>query len=330
MSRLAGLEREPYRYGFFAALRLLECAHADRPRIGSAARPGDEPVRIGQEPSLIFAPSSLASFRGGADGRPAELAVHFLGLFGPNGPLPLHLTEYARDRRRNHDDETFARFCDVFHHRLLSLFYRAWAQAQPTVQFDRPGDDRFATYVGALFGLGTPGLRDRDELPDRAKLHFAGHLAGGSRHPDGLRAILAGFFEAPVAIEEFVGLWIPLPRRARCRLGASPATGSLGTTAVVGSRIWDAQQKFRIRIGPVGIDRYRALLPGSGALERMRAAVRNYVGDEMIWDVRIVLRKEDVPVARLGQRGRLGWTSWLAGPPRENDADDLVLHPGEA
>src|SRR6478609_2460492 len=72
-----------------------------------------------------------------------RLYVTFGGMFGPQGPLPLHLTEYARDRIINSADPTFARFLDIFHHRMLSLVYRAWADAQPTVQFDRPESDRF-------------------------------------------------------------------------------------------------------------------------------------------------------------------------------------------
>ncbi len=112
--------------------------------------------------------------------------MHFLGLFGPDGPLPLHLTEYARDRQRNHNDPTLQRFIDLFHHRGLSLFYRAWADVRPTVSFDRPQRDRFGHYVGALIGLSTPGLRNRDAMPDLTKLHFAGLLAAQTEKRRGI------------------------------------------------------------------------------------------------------------------------------------------------
>jgi predicted component of type VI protein secretion system len=46
---------------------------------------------------MIFAPAELAAWWP-ASGRPARLLVYFFGLLGPNGPLPLHLTEYARER----------------------------------------------------------------------------------------------------------------------------------------------------------------------------------------------------------------------------------------
>src|SRR4051794_8814689 len=154
------LREKPHFYNYFAVMRLLEALHADRPRFGRSRRPAEDVLRLAQEPSVTHAPSAIAGFERGSEGRPDRLLVHFFGLFGPDGPLPLHLTEYARERRRNHNDPTFQRFADLFHHRLLSLFYRAWADVRPTVSFDRPTEDRFGFYLGALIGLSTADLRD--------------------------------------------------------------------------------------------------------------------------------------------------------------------------
>ncbi len=171
---LRALRATPFEHGFLHAVRRLECLHQDEPRVGQSVRPREDPIRLGQEPSLAFAPATLAALAPANDVRPARLDVRFYGLFGPNGPMPLHLTEYARDRLRNGDDPTLARFADVFHHRLLTLFYRVWAAAQPTVSLDRPEADRFGTYVAALFGLGLPSLVERDAMADLAKKHYAG------------------------------------------------------------------------------------------------------------------------------------------------------------
>lgn len=323
---LEQLGRTPHAFDFFQALRRLESAHPDKPRIGEAKRPADEPIRLGQEPTLAFAPSTLASLRRRGS-RPPRLEVFCFGLFGPNGPLPLHLTEYARDRLRNHDDPTFARFADVFHHRLLTLFYRAWASLQPAVSYDRPERDRFGEYLGAVFGLGTPALRNRDAAPDLAKLYYAGLLAGPTHHADGLRAMLGDYFGVPVAIEQFVGQWIELSEDNMTRLG-DPDTGALGITAVAGSRVWDVQHKFRIRVGPIGYADYRHLLPGGDSLERLVALVRNYIDDGLNWDLQLVLKKEEVPPLQLGESGQLGWTTWAASAPLDEDADDLMLDAG--
>jgi len=321
----AALREAPYAFHVFQALRRLECRYWDKPRLGQALRPSDEPVRLTQAPSLAFAPSTLAAFDPG-NAHPPRLAQYFFGLFGPQGPLPLHLTEYAYERQRQHGDPTFARFLDVFHHRLLCLFYRAWANAQPAVSFDRPEEDRFAVYVGSLFGLGMPSLWRRDAVPDLAKWHYAGRLVAQTRHPEGLQAILADFFKLPVSIETFVGHWLALDPQSQCRLGDSEATGLLGETAVIGTRVWDCQHKFRLVIGPLRLAEYQRFLPNGASLTRLAAWVRNYIGDELIWDVNLILRKDEVPPLQLGSEiNRLGWTSWLTSQPMAADADDLYL-----
>ena len=187
---LVELQDRPFHFDFLQALRRLECLYRDKPRIGTSARPAEDAVRLTQEPSLAFAPATLASFEPGTAGRPWRLASRFFGMFGPNGPLPLHLTEYARDRLRNHDDPTIVRFLDMFHHRMLTLFYRAWADAEPTTHLDRPESDRFATFVGSLLGIGLPTLRHRDAMPDMAKLFFAGRFACQARNKEGLEEAL--------------------------------------------------------------------------------------------------------------------------------------------
>lgn len=321
------LEREPERFDFFQALRRLECAHADKPRLGEALRSNDDPVRLGEEPSLAFAPRTVASFRRPRADRPPRLSVFSFGLFGPNSPLPLHLTEYARDRLRNFNDPTFARFADLFHHRLLCLFYRAWANARPTVHYDRPESDRFAFYVGSLCGLGMPSLRNRDDLPDLTKLHYAGRLAGPARGAEGLRDLLAAFFQVPLEIEQFVGHWLELPEQSRCRLGESATTGALGETAILGGRVWTCQQKFRVVMGPLTLRDYRRLLPGGESQKRLVSLVRTYLGDELTWDVNLILRRDEVPPLGLDGTAQLGLTTWCASRPPETDPKELTLKP---
>jgi type VI secretion system protein ImpH len=321
------LRAAPYAFDFFQALRRIDAANPERPRLGEAARLGDEPVRVGQLPSLIFAPSTLADFQPPSAGRPARLSTYFFGLFGPSGALPLHLTEYARDRARNADDLSFIRFVDLFHHRMLSLYYRAWAQAQPTVGFDRPSADRFAAFVASLFGLGMPALRDRDGMSDLVKLHFSGRLALQTRPAEGLRSIIADYFKLPVEIEQFFPQWVRLPRRSLCMLGQSAETGSLGATASVGERFHVYHHKFRIRIGPMSFNDFKRLLPDGRSLSRLLPLVRNYIGDELSWDVMLILIKAEVPSVQLGQAGMLGWTSWLGDRRTDLDASDLVLEP---
>jgi type VI secretion system protein ImpH len=324
---LAAVARAPHRYDFFSLLRAIECACPERLRLGQATRPVDEPIRMGQEASLAFAPTTLSYLDPGRDGRPPRLGVQFLGMLGPNGPLPIHLTEYARDRVRNAGDTTLVRFLDLFHHRVLALFYRAWANAQPTVNRDRPQGDRFVAYVGTLIGLGSPGVRDRDELPDDVKLFFAGRLAHQARNAEGLRAMIAHDLGLPTELEEFTGEWTPLLESERWRITRTAFAGALGTSTILGAHAWQRQTKFRVVFGPLKEDEFQSLLPGSRRLQRLRALVRNYVGDALNWDVRLFLDKRVSQPFRLDRITRLGWTSWLGHCPEGEGRDDLIFDP---
>lgn len=326
----AALAHEPWRYDFFQALRRVQCAHRDKPRLGRSGRASEDPLRLGQEPTLKFPPTTIARFQPGEAGRSDRLTSYFLGLFGSNGPLPTHLTEYVLERRRDAGDVTFTRFADVFHHRMLCLFFRAWADAQPTTAFDRPESDRFSAYVGSLFGLGSPQLRHRDAMPDLTKLHFAGLLAGRTRHPEGLVTILTSFFRAPVRLRQFVGHWMRLPEEYQCRFSPTASTGVLGRSATIGTRIWDCQSRFGLTIGPLSLNEYLRFLPEGSNLPRLIAIVRNTVGDELAWDLRLVLQRDEIPAARLDGTSSLGRTSWLLGRPAERDAEDYVFAPQEA
>jgi type VI secretion system protein ImpH len=318
----AALSEAPYRYDFYQTLRRLECLHDGKPRWGTALRPIDEPVRLGQDPDLSFAPAPLASFETDGGGAP-RLQVRLFGLFGPNGPMPLHITEYARERLRIAGDPTLSRFLDIFHHRFLALFYRAWAQAQPHVNRDRPKEDRFTTYIGAFLGLSPAAFRDRDALPDLAKFFHVGALIRQVRNAEGLRHILQHFFRVPVQIEEFVGHWLVLSAGERTSLSSERA--ALGAGAVVGGRVWDRQNKFRIRLGPLSLDQYESFLPGGAPLRKLVDWVRLYLCFELDWDVRLLLRQNEVPSLTLGGGQRLGWTTWLGRRRSDAHADDLCL-----
>jgi type VI secretion system protein ImpH len=324
---LRRLQETPYRFGFYQALRQIECAYPQKARIGASSRPVEDPVRFGQEPSMAFAPSTLSALKLSEQGFPPRLSVLFFGLFGPNGPLPIHLTEYARSRMRNEGDATLARFADVFHHRLLSLFYRGWADAEPTIWLDRLDDDGFSDMLAAQIGLGTPALRHRNALPDFAKLYFTGRLSSQTRSAEGLLAILRDYFHIPAVLSQFVGEWLRIPEDSRLRLGSSRLTCALGVTTTLGERVWECQQKFRLTFGPLSLQDYQRMLPGGASLSALIAIVRTYVGDEYDWDVCLILDRREVKPAILGQFGQLGWTTWLSEGPPDHDPQDLYLDP---
>ena len=324
---LLRLKNAPWAFDFFQAIRKLERALPEMPAIGHAHRPAQEAFQFCQEPSLAFATSTLHHCESENENHALRIFINFFGLLGPNGPLPLHYTDTVHDRELNQKDHAMARFLDLFNHRMISFFYRAWANHQQTVSFERGEHDRFTVYFGSLFGIGMESLRHRDAVPDLSKLHYSGHLVGQTRHAEGLQSLLMDFFQIPARIEQFIGRWIAVPAESTCRLGTSRSSGELGISTILGSQTWDCQQKFRVHMGPMSFKEYQRLLPGEKSLRRLVDWIRNYAGDQYAWDVRLTLLHSEVPTMSLGSMGQLGWTTWLNSAPATDDADDLILQP---
>jgi type VI secretion system protein ImpH len=213
----------------------------------------------------------------------------------------------------------------MFHHRMVSLFYRAWAIHQRTVGFDRPATDPFATFVGSFFGLGSQTLRDRDEVPDVAKYHFAGRLSQQVRCADGLADILTEYFGVHAEVEQFVGQWMEIPVENRCELGRSSEAGSLGVDLLLGTQTYDYQQRIRVRLGPMSLEDYLRFMPNRPSVRRLGAWVHTFCGIEVEWDIRIAIFADQVPRPQLGIIGELGWSVWLCGDAVKDDRDDLVF-----
>jgi type VI secretion system protein ImpH len=322
------LEQKVTSLDFFRAVRLIDAAHPDLPRTGHANSPQQECVRFGQRPELAFPTSTLDQFAPGNEVRPPRLDVNFFGLFGPNGPMPLHFTEYARERQRHHGDDTIVSFLNIFHHRMTSLFYRAWSSNQIAVDLDRPQEQRYTHYLGSLFGVGMDSLQDTDTVPLWAKLYFSGRMASQARNVEGLESVLAEFFAVPADVLTFVGRWIDVPQDSLCTLGRLPESSRLGGS-VLGSQVWDRQLSIRIRLGPMKLADYERLLPDGPAFQRLRAWVLNYAGTQYFWDVQLVLAANEIPSLQLGGSARLGWTTWLTSEPPQKDSEEFILTPSD-
>ncbi len=231
-------------------------------------------------------------------------------MFGPQGALPLATTDETRAWMNDRADDAFARFVDVFQRRFLALFFRAWADARPIAQHDRPDRDRFVAYIGSMIGIGTRAYRDRDSLFDFAKLEYAGLLAPRVKSASRLRSFLAGLFRTRVEIEEFVGAWLELPTSQRSRLGQ--ANASLGGDLMLGASMFSVGDRFRVRLYARDLAHYEGFLPGADFASQLADAVSLYLGREFDWDLELAIPSGAIQPARLGQGAKLGWTSWMA------------------
>jgi type VI secretion system protein ImpH len=243
--------------------------------------------------------------------------------------LPLYYSALLRERLRAHDSAMRA-FLDIFNHRAISLFYRAWEKHRFTVAYERNDKDALSPHLMDLLGLGTPGLSSRQAVADEALLFRTGLLVEHVRSAAALRALLIDYFEIPVEIEQFVGRWHPIDRDTQCCFSDSGADSErLGFGTVVGDEIWDQQSAVRIRLGPLTLEQYREFLPDGPAHKPLAALVRFFAGNELDFEVQLVLKKEETPPCALGADGpaatRLGWMTWARTAPMERDPDDTIL-----
>jgi type VI secretion system protein ImpH len=323
------LRSEPYRFEFFQAIRLLERMAPDRKPLGRFTNPADEVARLGAYTSLSFPASEIQSIDW-PEGKPPSLAVNFMGVTGPQGPLPHFYTTLILARLRS-SDRTLRDFLDLFHHRMLSFFYQAWEKYRFAVSYERGERDRFSHHLLDLIGLGTLGLQERLAVPDDAFLFFAGILGQRHHSAHALELLLNDYFEVPFEVIQLVGGWFRLDDTTECCIGErSTPSEQLGLGAVVGDEVWNQQASARIRIGPLDLENYLDFLPNGSAYEPLRALLRFWTNEEIDFEVQLILERAEVPRCQLGGEGdgapQLGWVTWMKSKPMERHPEETIFN----
>lgn len=339
------LRKEPYRFDFFQAVRLLErTLHlSDSERsfraIGTDAQPNDEIVRFRATAGRTFPPGEIDQLKAldqDLGGPPFEMTVGFMGLFGPSGVLPLHYTQMVIDSVRRRDF-ALRDFLDVFNHRVISLFFRAWEKYQLPVAYERQallgrrGEDDFTTALFSNVGFGTGRLRNRFEVDDEAFLYFSGYYSHFPRNAISLECLLGEYFGFPLSVQQFRGQWLYLDDTNCSKMAtASRPLGQncqLGKNFIVGDRVWTVEAGFRIRIGPISYDEFETMMPGAGQLTQLAQLVRTYAGLSLDFDVQPVVEGDSVPPLKLGESAnpRLGYNTWLFSGTLEGNVDDAIF-----
>ena len=323
MSYRSDLRAEPFRFDFFAVMRELERSTPKKPRVGDSTVVAEDVVALGQDPYLEFPASNISNFDETASGAP-RLKTRFLGYFGPQGALPLSSTveAFAWSTSPKRDD-SFARFTDIFANRFLQLFYRAWADARPLAQHDRPRQDRFIRYLGSMSGIGSDAFVDRDSVEDIAKIPFAGMTGSAIKSASRLRQLIRGIFKVDTDVEERIGMWLTFEPGDQMALGTNGS--SLGVDTFLGMRAYSINDKIRIGIKTTTLEQYRTFLPSGGLSERLADLVFYYLGHRFDFDVQLSLPARLAPPTRLGVSGELGWTSWISPKPVEPGNEEIYL-----
>lgn len=322
------LAEDAYSFEFFQAVSLLQRLQGHMRRVGEFGDPADEAVHFRVNPRLAFPASQIQKLDVKETG-PQEMMVNFMGLTGPSGVLPYVYSEKILEQMRARD-HSMAAFFDIFNHRAISLFYRAWQKSHVPVNYGIDKRDLMTQYLLDLAGLGTTGLRGRQEIEDEALLHYVSLLGMQARSAAALEQILSDYYTVPVEIQQFTGAWYALDPDTQCLMGdAESASRQLGGGAVVGDFVWDRQARVRIRVGPLTLAEYEDFLPGGDAYKTLRAILRFWSNQCLDFELQLVLRRDEVPAIVLDPDGdcpaRLGWVSWASTRATEYDPEDTVL-----
>jgi type VI secretion system protein ImpH len=320
---------EPYRFEFFQAVRLLEKVFPERRAVGRNAMPNEEVVRFRSRVALDFPASEVHEIKEAADPRSGderlEMVVNFMGMVGVSGVLPQPYTDLVLDRIRHRDTAMWS-FVDIFTHRAVSMFYRAWRKYRFPVGYER-GNDAFTGYLYDLVGLGTKGLRGRMSLADESLLPYAGLIAQRPHSCNALENTLSDYFGTTARVRQFFGQWLALDSADYTRLGNQNSL--LGESSIAGTRIWEQQSKFRVRLGPLDLKQFQEFLPNGSAYEPLNSIIRFMVGLEFDFDVQLLLKAQQVPSTILTTRAQrkpmLGWTSFLKTRSFTDDDEQVVL-----
>lgn len=313
---------------FFQAVHLLERYFQPPARVGHQGPVSQEIIRFRPEASLAFPSSDVSSIERlpeeGRDKPRFRVTTTFLGLYGATTPLPAFYTEEILWKER--EDDPVRAFLDIFHHRLISLFYRIWTKYRYYIQFEPEGSDEFSRRMLGLVGLGTQGLADSAGIPAVRAVRYAGLLTQQPRSASALEGVLCDFFEGiPVEVEQFSGRWVPIKSDQRSALGRRRCR--LGTDCVVGSRVYGRSSSFRVRVGPMGLNVFLGFLPGAENFEALSALTRLFVQDRLQFDVELLIQTEELPRLQLKSDGqlRLGWTTWLSSGASDGEFTRSLL-----
>ena len=326
------LFEEHYKFSFFKAVSLLESLFPDKSPLGQTLEPDQEAVRFSVKPSLAFPGSDISRLEQSADDGPAQMEVTFMGLIGPAGVMPHWYTELVYERIW-HKDRSLAGFLNIFHHRLISLFYLAWKKYRFEASYLPDARDRLSNCLLSLAGLGTPGLIERIGLPAESLAFYSGLLSRSIPSVLAIESAVEYFAGTDVNIEQFIERMLPISPEDQTRLGA--ANSHLGVDAVCGSYIRECTTKFRVNLGPVGYEKFLRFLPTGDLLPPIFALVRCMVGIEYEFEITVFLNRDEVPPCILGEETptapRLGWSTWVKSPDATHEENPAITfgEPGE-
>ena len=343
---LKKIQNAPWRYDFFQLIRILEhyredadpgrhaSTHNNQAKaasnsapVGSFYPPHEEPVRFSMNPSMSFKSASVSSLnRGGADqiahNKQWQVEVNFWGLVGSKGVLPFHYRELVLQRLRS-KDVAMKHFFDIFDHRSLSLFYRAWKKYRVAIIFEahqrldpKYNRDRYNEMIRGLLGLASKPDANFYQ-PGGAELNCAGLISRRICSPAALTQAIKQQFGLAVQILPYQGQWQAMPEDVQTRTGSLQGRNHiLGQQAILGEKTWSIQNRFTVQIQDIDYDRFIKLVSGTEMLRSMYSLIRTMAGVALDFDLSLEVQQRKLPTSRLADAHTpplLGWNTKVHG-----------------
>ncbi|WP_395479950.1 type VI secretion system baseplate subunit TssG [Candidatus Curculioniphilus buchneri] len=326
---LTDVEKFPWRFSLFSLLRYIDARSNSAYPLGRAPLPRYDIIRLGQSPTMVFVTQQIASIVTNKVKR-KRIEIYDFGLFGPDGPLPLFLTEYAYQCQHQDNDARLTEFFNLFHHRLITLLYRAWADTQACISLDRSDSHRFNNYVACLIGKKY-SLQDNNRL-SLVCYYMSGHFTRRIRNSSGLVQILEHYFRVPVTLRENLFSWITLSENQQFKLSKSIP---LGYRSYLGIAIPDRKLTIEIILGPLSKQQYQDFMINSSKsrsmygrkLTELSNLVQQYFGFEYNWQLRLILNKNHYKSCCLNWAYSLGRNCWVGLNINCQDRYDYQYYP---
>ncbi|MBR1945764.1 MAG: type VI secretion system baseplate subunit TssG [Alphaproteobacteria bacterium] len=283
---------------FFELVRRIGNGRPDFPRLGKAARPTQENVRFGQTPYLHFPPTEISEIRQGNGNAEALIMTYFFGLLGVNGPMPLEFTDNVFQRSHNYYDQTWRRFLDIINHRFLTLFYRAWAENEQAVSFDRPDDDKITDIIRSLAGAA-PDMKTSDTAFPHLMANYANHFGRPVKSRTSLEEILRRIMNVGIKVKDFVASSYDIPKGARSHLGRRD-TSVLGKNVQLGRTYMSVTREFSVETEPLPFSESRKWMPGNKGFDLINKVITSYLDRPLEYSLTFVVIGNTVPKVVFG------------------------------
>lgn len=309
---------------FYFLLRLIETLRNDLPRIGFAKTPDKEAVRLGQKPYLHFPSTSIASITGGkgVNQDSVLILVYFLGMLGTNGPMPLDVTSYIYQRAIHEYDASSSRFLDIINHRIISLYYRAFAQNEIAISFDRK-DDPIRELIKSLTGQIT---RKNSVLPAYTIESLSPFLSCRARSKDGLVCMLQNFFNLPIKVNDFKEKVQTIPKDLRLKLSDSN-NAILGVSTQLGAHYYSRTKSISIEIGPMSFTDSFEFMPKRKMFLQLCELVNLYIKKILEIDLVIKIKANTIEKTKLNGFFALGQSvHLLTHQPSEESVKEISIN----